>query len=222
MRKILKERECKLFDEKKIFKPHGKELYKLDQITIFPDELEAMKLCDYDGYNQQEAGTIMKVSRGTIQRLLYSGRKKILLALLKEQAICLNNYEELKDEIFFEFEGIDIFRGEQKIAFPSSDGRTIEKHFGKASQFIVFHILDGKILNRYIIDLDISSKGRYPEILKNENITIVIVYGIGNRAIMLLNELKIYLKIGIYGDVDKIIFRILRGEENNDISNSSD
>ena len=51
------------------------------------DEFEAMRLCDLDGLEQAEAGDKMGVSRGTIQRLLESGRKKLLRALVERKAL---------------------------------------------------------------------------------------------------------------------------------------
>jgi predicted DNA-binding protein (UPF0251 family) len=51
------------------------------------DELEAMRLCDKEGLNQTEAAEEMNISRGTLQRLLYSGRKKIVDSFINTKAI---------------------------------------------------------------------------------------------------------------------------------------
>ncbi|MCI5123798.1 MAG: DUF134 domain-containing protein [Candidatus Electrothrix sp. AR5] len=64
------------------FKPVGLPLRKLDQIMLYRDELEALKLCDFEGLTQEQAGERMGVSRGTIQRLLTGARKKIAEALV--------------------------------------------------------------------------------------------------------------------------------------------
>jgi predicted DNA-binding protein (UPF0251 family) len=48
-----------------------------------------MYLCDAEGLNQEEAGTRMGVSRGTVQRLLASARKKVVLALVMGKALSL-------------------------------------------------------------------------------------------------------------------------------------
>ena len=60
---------------------------KVDQITLFRDELEALKLCDLDDLTQEAAGRKMGVSRGTVQRILSSGRKKVASALAGGKAI---------------------------------------------------------------------------------------------------------------------------------------
>jgi predicted DNA-binding protein (UPF0251 family) len=51
------------------------------------DELEAMRLCDIEGLDQNAAGQRMGVSRGTVQRLLRSGRTKLLGSLLDSSAL---------------------------------------------------------------------------------------------------------------------------------------
>jgi predicted DNA-binding protein (UPF0251 family) len=50
-------------------------------ISIEPAELEALRLVDLEGLSQEQAGTKMGVSRGTIWRLLQSARRKVAQAL---------------------------------------------------------------------------------------------------------------------------------------------
>lgn len=59
----------------------------LEIIDLSQDELEAMRLCDFEDLEQEEAAKKMNISRGTVQRLLYSGRKKILDAVLHSKAL---------------------------------------------------------------------------------------------------------------------------------------
>ena len=54
---------------------------------ILLDEFEAVRLCDHDQLSQIEAAARMRVSRGTVQRLLEAGRFKIADALLHDKAI---------------------------------------------------------------------------------------------------------------------------------------
>ncbi len=70
---------CKLMG--KAFKPTGIPMTKIGRITLYSDELEALKLCDMDGLTQEDAGRKMGISRGTVQRLLSSARKKVASAL---------------------------------------------------------------------------------------------------------------------------------------------
>ena len=61
----------------------------LEGVPIGVDELEAMRLCDAAGLTQEQAGERMGISRGTVQRLVASGRRKLIGALLGGQALVL-------------------------------------------------------------------------------------------------------------------------------------
>lgn len=71
--------------------------HQLEQVMINLDEFEAIRLCDLEGNNQIEASKSMGISRGTIQRLLSSGRAKIADALLVGKIIVIQQNQELKN-----------------------------------------------------------------------------------------------------------------------------
>ncbi len=73
-----KRRCCRTLENETIFKPTGIPLSEMEIVELELDELEAVRLADYEGKSQIETGEIMNVSRGTVQRLLASGRKKIM------------------------------------------------------------------------------------------------------------------------------------------------
>lgn len=58
--------------------------------TIDLDEFEALRLCDLEQLDQAAAGDRMGVSRGTVQRLLYSAREKLVRAVLDNDALLIN------------------------------------------------------------------------------------------------------------------------------------
>lgn len=70
-----------------IFKPRGIPMSKIQIVTLYHDELETLKLCDFDGLSREEAGERMGISRGTVQRLLSSARRKVAEALVNGKAI---------------------------------------------------------------------------------------------------------------------------------------
>ena len=90
-----KMRYCRGIDGYNLYKPSGIPLSQMKIIELGLDELEAMRLCDSDGMQQEEAADIMGVSRGTIQRLLESGRRKTLDALVNGQAISFADAEHV-------------------------------------------------------------------------------------------------------------------------------
>ena len=66
---------------------------KLQVIRLGIDELEALRLCDLEGYEQESAGERMGISRGTVQRILKSGREKVIRALLDSSALVIEKGE---------------------------------------------------------------------------------------------------------------------------------
>ena len=74
-------------------KPAGIPTHKLDKILLEVDELEALRLCDGTGISQAEAGEKMGISRGTVQRLVTSGRKKMIRAIIECKALVINDAE---------------------------------------------------------------------------------------------------------------------------------
>jgi predicted DNA-binding protein (UPF0251 family) len=57
------------------------------ELILSPSELEALRLVDEKNMTQEEAATIMKISRGTFWRILDSARKKVTKALMAGKQI---------------------------------------------------------------------------------------------------------------------------------------
>jgi len=72
-----------------VFKPAGTPLTEMEIIQLAHDELETLYLCDGQDLSQERAGEMMGVSRGTVQRLLASGRKKVIEALVGQKALAI-------------------------------------------------------------------------------------------------------------------------------------
>lgn len=62
-------------------------MYELDEIILTKEEMEAVKLKDYDGLEQIEAAEKMNTSQSTFQRILSSARIKIAEAIVKGKAL---------------------------------------------------------------------------------------------------------------------------------------
>lgn len=86
-----KHRHCEGRPCGEAFKPTGIPLIKLRQIPLQRDELEVLNLCDRQGLTQELAGEKMGVSRGTVQRLLASARKKVAEALTQGAALLFSD-----------------------------------------------------------------------------------------------------------------------------------
>lgn len=62
---------------------------RLQAVFLQLDELEALRLCDLLGQEQEEAAQSMGVSRATVQRLLASARAKVAEALVHGKALVI-------------------------------------------------------------------------------------------------------------------------------------
>ena len=72
-----------------VFKPAGVPSRGLAQVEIHLDELEAIRLVDGEGLDHAQAAERMKVSRPTVGRILGRARKKIAQALVKGEALAI-------------------------------------------------------------------------------------------------------------------------------------
>lgn len=69
------------------FKPAGVPLRQLAEEHLAVEELEAIRLKDLEGLEQEECAARMQVSRPTFQRILTTARSKVARALVEGKAI---------------------------------------------------------------------------------------------------------------------------------------
>lgn len=69
------------------FKPAGVPLRQLEEVIITVEELEALRLKDLEGLEQEPCAEKMNISRPTFIRIINSARSKIAEALVKGKAI---------------------------------------------------------------------------------------------------------------------------------------
>jgi uncharacterized protein len=82
-----------------IYKPAATPLRDLERVFLHHDEMEAMFLCDSEDLTQEEAGSRMGISRGTVQRLLALARKKVIEAIVQGKALAIMNGQENRQKI---------------------------------------------------------------------------------------------------------------------------
>jgi predicted DNA-binding protein (UPF0251 family) len=63
-----------------------------EEIHLTLGEFEALRLIDYEDLNQEEAGEKMHVSRGTIWRLLDSGRLKLMKLIIEGKTLVIESH----------------------------------------------------------------------------------------------------------------------------------
>jgi len=72
------------------FKPKGIPDKKLEETNLAKDELEAIKLADFDKLCHEDSSKKMKVSRATFGRIVKSARGKIADSIVNGKAIKIN------------------------------------------------------------------------------------------------------------------------------------
>lgn len=65
-------------------------MHNLEEMVLERDELEAVKLADFDGLKHEEGAVKMNISRATFGRILEKGRYKIAESIIKGKAIKIN------------------------------------------------------------------------------------------------------------------------------------
>ncbi len=81
---------CRRYRADRIYKPQGIQLRDLDTTVLSLDQFEVLRLCDVKNLDQEAAGKQMGISRGTVQRLLYSARRSLVSALIDNRALIIN------------------------------------------------------------------------------------------------------------------------------------
>jgi predicted DNA-binding protein (UPF0251 family) len=69
------------------FKPAGIPMAELEDSVLTKDELEAIRLKDLEGHEQERCAGKMGISQPTFHRLVVSARQKVAEALVKGKAV---------------------------------------------------------------------------------------------------------------------------------------
>lgn len=69
------------------FKPRAIPLSQLEEMCLEQDEVEALRLADYEGLYHEQAAAKMEVSRATFGRIVGSARHKVAEAIMKGMAL---------------------------------------------------------------------------------------------------------------------------------------
>lgn len=80
------------------FKPRGIPLTSLEETVLAPDELEAVRLADFERLYHEQAAEKMRISRATFGRILESAHHKIAGALVHGRALRLGGREAVMSE----------------------------------------------------------------------------------------------------------------------------
>ena len=203
-------RYARRLDDKRLYMPQGVQRGGTALTSLTLDEFEALRLVDVDGLNQIDAASDMEVSRATLQRLLSSGRKKLVEAILTNQAIEIRNdirNIKLKGENKMNIEAKDT----KIIAFPTSDKVTIDAHFGHTREFAIYTVHGSDIVGVKHITPPPHEPGVIPKFLQEHSVDVVITGNMGQRAVALFKHYDIDVILGARGRIDVNLNEYLGG-----------
>lgn len=87
MPRPVKRRHIRMRPPVEYFKPRGIPLRMMDESVFNMEEIEAIRLRDYEELQQEECAKRMNISRPTFHRVLKNARKKVADALINGKAI---------------------------------------------------------------------------------------------------------------------------------------
>ena len=80
------------------FKPRGILLFQLEEVLLRLDELEALRLADYEGLYHEDAALKMKISRATFGRILDEARRKVANAIINGKALRIETNRDCSEK----------------------------------------------------------------------------------------------------------------------------
>ena len=93
----------------------------------------------------------------------------------------------------------------------STDGEFVSAHFGRCPSFTIIDIEDGKILKKDVVDNPGHQPGFIPQFLHKKGVNCIVAGGMGIRATGFFNDLGIQAIVGVSGNIDEVIEKLLKG-----------
>lgn len=97
-----------------------------------------------------------------------------------------------------------------KVAI-STDGKQVSAHFGRCPTFTVLEIQDGEVIKGEEIQNPGHHPGYLPQFFHDMGVEYIIAGGMGGRATGLFDQYGIQSIVGITGEIEDVISRILNG-----------
>ena len=198
------------------FKPAGIPMSNLEEEIMAFDELEALRLKDLVGLEQEQCADRMGISQPTFHRLITSARKKLTSSIVNGYALRIEggNVQVIKDKKT----NINGGMRNMRIAVASDDKETISHHFGRAMGFVVFDIKDGKVAGKEYRENIGKSEGEchtcnHDAMIKNiKDCDSVISHGMGMAIYQDLESNKIKAVVTDEDIAEEAVKKYLKGE----------
>ena len=170
-------RRVGIIPEYRGFTPDG--LASGDAIDMTVDELEALRLCDLEGLNQEAVAKQMGIARATVAAICSRAHRKVANALVNGRALIIEGGNIAYSPITattaaWPAKEIDTMR-----VATTYDNGNIFMHFGRSEQFKIYDTQDGKVLNEQVVGTGGTGHGALAGLLANGGVDTLICGGIG-------------------------------------------
>lgn len=93
----------------------------------------------------------------------------------------------------------------------STGGNYVAEHFGRCPSYTIIDIEDNKVVNAQVVNNPGHMPGAIPQMMHKLGVDIMIAGGMGPRAINFFQEYGIETIVGVQGDIDDVIEKLLDG-----------
>ncbi len=97
-----------------------------------------------------------------------------------------------------------------KIAI-STDGNKVSPHFGRCPQFTIIEVGNNKLTDRKVIENPGHHPGYLPQYLNKIGVGCIVAGGMGMRAKELFKQAGIETILGVEGEIEEVIGKIISG-----------
>ena len=189
-----------------------------DDVILYTDEFEVIRLIDKVHLSQEEAAKEMGVSRATIASIYQRARDKIALLIVDGRSLSIGGGAfVLKETNKGNKNNVIADKGEKtmRIAVTYENGE-IFQHFGRTEEFKVYDVENNEIKASTIVSTNGQGHGALIGVLEELKIDTLICGGIGGGARQALDAAGIKLYGGVSGDADQAVEALLAGSLNFD------
>lgn len=197
-----------------------------EQVALTLDEYETLRLIDLCALTHEQCAQQMDISRTTVTEIYEAARRKVADSLVNGKPLVIaGGHCRLCDGSARRYcrkpcqraGGAGLRRTvhqkgahEVRIAVTYEDGNVFQ-HFGHASQFKLYDIENGRIVNAQVVPVNGQGHGALAGLLSAAKVDAVICGGIGGGAQNALREAGIALYGGVSGDADEAVQAYLAG-----------
>ncbi|MGI5819294.1 MAG: NifB/NifX family molybdenum-iron cluster-binding protein [Armatimonadota bacterium] len=93
----------------------------------------------------------------------------------------------------------------------AADGDRVASHFGRCERYVLVDVHGGEEIAREELLNPGHEPGLLPRLLNEEGVACVVAGGAGPRAVGLMGELNIAVRVGVRGPIDAVVEQIAAG-----------